>query len=144
MPQGRTVGPATSIRADALARIIPAGQAAGDGQQSRRNAQYCLGFCYVQGQGVAQDYTEGLKWSERAANQGYAASQSILGTLYAKGQGVRANHVLAYKWWSLAAAAKYPGAAKDLATLTAKMPAENVAKAQKMVREWKPKLEIDD
>jgi TPR repeat protein len=33
-------------------------------------AQYYLGSCYHNGQGVQQDYVEGVKWYRKAAEQG--------------------------------------------------------------------------
>ena len=51
-------------------------------------AQLNLGFSYLVGQGVKQDYAEALKWYRKAAEQGYPAAQFNLGVMYYKGQGV--------------------------------------------------------
>ncbi len=42
-------------------------------------AQSNLGFMYRQGQGVAQDFKEAVKWFQKAADQGDANGQKILG-----------------------------------------------------------------
>ena len=39
-------------------------------EQNFADAQYDLGFCYANGQGVAKDYVEGYKWMLLAAAQG--------------------------------------------------------------------------
>ena len=43
---------------------------------------YELGEMYCFGQGVTQDYTEAVKWSRLAAEQGDAAARHNLGTMY--------------------------------------------------------------
>ena len=72
--------------------------------QGEAEAQSALGFKYVTGEGVPQDYTEALKWYRLAAAQGDALAQYHLGLMYAKGYGVPQNHIEAHKWFNLAAA----------------------------------------
>ena len=43
---------------------------------------------HTQGQGLPQDFKEGVKWYRLAAEQGNAAAQSNLGVMYARGKGV--------------------------------------------------------
>ncbi|MEQ1610904.1 MAG: hypothetical protein ABL956_18355, partial [Hyphomonadaceae bacterium] len=59
---------------------------------------------YDNGQGLAKNDAEAVRWYRLAADQGYAMAQSNLGVMYANGRGVPENDVEAYKWWSLAAA----------------------------------------
>jgi TPR repeat protein len=66
-------------------------------------AQCNLGYRYEKGNGVAQDYTEALKWYRRAAKQGQASAQCNLGQLYYRGNGVRTNLAEALKWFLKAA-----------------------------------------
>ena len=40
---------------------------------------------YEQGQGVAHDYAEAVKWYRKEADQGYAQAQYNLGGMYALG-----------------------------------------------------------
>ena len=72
--------------------------------QGEASAQSALGFKYVTGEGVPQDYTEALKWYRLAAAQGIAIAQSSLGFMYYEGRGVPQDYVQAHKWFNLAAA----------------------------------------
>ncbi len=44
-------------------------------------AEYRVGRCYLEGTGVPPSLTEGARWLERAANQGYVEAQAQLATL---------------------------------------------------------------
>ena len=72
-------------------------------QQGNFPAQAKLGTMYATGQGVAQDYTEAVKWFRKAAEQGESISQNNLGAMYATGQGVPQNHEEAVNWFRKAA-----------------------------------------
>ena len=39
-------------------------------EQGLAGAQYCLGACYNNGEGVEQDFEEAAKWFRKAAEQG--------------------------------------------------------------------------
>jgi TPR repeat protein len=43
---------------------------------------------YDEGKGVAQDFSEAVKWYRLAAAQGIAAAQSNLGLMFGRGKGV--------------------------------------------------------
>jgi TPR repeat protein len=104
-----------------------------------------LGVRYLLGEGVAKDATEGVKWMSKAAEQGNAEAQYNLGVCYAKGDGVAKDDVTAYMWTNLAAAsgaksAKSAKSAKELRELLEKkMTAEQIAEAQLLSRDWKPR-----
>lgn len=66
-------------------------------------AQYNLGVCYYNGQGVTQDFVQAVYWFQRAAEQGFAQAQNDLGVCYYNGQGVPQNTDLAAQWWFEAA-----------------------------------------
>ena len=66
-------------------------------------AQNDLGACYVNGEGIAKDAAEAVKWFRRSAEQNYAAAQYNLGWCYANGDGVAQGDVEAAKWMSKAA-----------------------------------------
>ena len=66
-------------------------------------AQYNLGVCYEQGDGIAQDFEQALYWYAKAAEQGYAKAQYNLGILYYNGCGTEADHVKAAKLFELSA-----------------------------------------
>ena len=65
-------------------------------------AQFNLGVCYDNGEGVAKDQVEAVRWYRKAADQGYAIAQSNLGNCYAKGKGVAKDQVEAYAFFNLA------------------------------------------
>src|SRR5579864_7416415 len=44
-------------------------------------AEFRMGRCYLEGAGVPPSRVEGVRWLERAANQGYVEAQSRLATL---------------------------------------------------------------
>ena len=72
-------------------------------EQGNADAQYNLGACYYNGQGVTKDYTEAVKWIRKAAEQGFAGAQYNLGNCYYKGNGVTQNYTEAVKWYRKAA-----------------------------------------
>ena len=94
---------------------------------------------YDQGEGVAQDYTEAMKWYRLAADQGNAAAQNNLGAMYINGEGVRRNYVQGYMWLSLAAKQGYKRAVLPQGQLEREMTPDELAEAQRLAREWTPK-----
>jgi len=103
------------------------------------DAQFNLGAMYTEGQGIPQDYGEAAKWYRLAAAQGDATAQYNLGYMNYKGQGVLQNSIEAYKWMTLAAAQGYARAVKWEETLAKKMTPAQLAEAQRLAMEWKPK-----
>jgi len=85
------------------------------------------------------DYDTALKELRPLAEQGHAEAQYNLGYMYYKGQGVPQNYIQAYMWASLAAAQGYELAAKGLEILEKEMTPDQIAEAQRLVREWKAK-----
>ena len=68
--------------------------------------------------------------------------------MYAQGRGAPQNYVQAYMWFHLAASRanavekeQREGAVKNRDLVAAKMTPEQIAEAQKLAREWKPKPE---
>ena len=66
--------------------------------QGHAKAQYNLGGCYYDGQGVVQNYKNAAFWYEKAANQGYADAQYNLGICYENGFGVKKDLQKAKFW----------------------------------------------
>jgi TPR repeat protein len=83
-------------------------------EQGDAEAQFDLGWCYDNGQGVAKDYAEAVKWYRKAAAQNYAPAQFNLGYCYANGQGVRKDKEEAVKWYRQAAEQNYTPAQSNL------------------------------
>ena len=65
---------------------------------------------YDNGQGVAKDQVEAVKWYRKAAEQGFAFAQFNLGLMYGNGQGVPKNQVEAIIWYRKAAGQGYADA----------------------------------
>jgi hypothetical protein len=107
--------------------------------QGLAEAQYNLGVIYHHGQGVPQDYGTAIEWFRKAADQGLANAQLSLGAMYAFGQGVSQDYVHAHMWFSLAAAQGVSDAINHRDIVAAKMTPDQIAEAQKLAREWKPK-----
>ena len=105
------------------------------------HAQLYVAMAFQDGLGVPQDYTEAVKWYREAADQGQANAQAYLGLLYERGQGVPQDYVQAHMWLNLAAShEKISGAVEDRDKLASKMTPAQIAEAQKLAREWNPKL----
>lgn len=104
------------------------------------NAQIYLASMYYRGDGVKQDYAEAAKWYRRGADKNDALAQLELGLLYSAGKGVPQDDSLAYMWLDLASRRYKGGKGKaEHDNITKRMPPEQLAKAQQMAREWKPK-----
>ena len=67
------------------------------------SAQFDLGVMYANGDGIAKDKTEAVKWYRKAADQGHPTAQSNLGVMYDKGNGVAKDEAEAAKWYRKAA-----------------------------------------
>jgi len=117
--------------------------------QGYADAQSNIGFMYDHGRGVPQDYARAVIWYRRAAEQGYATAQFNLGVMYKAGKGVPKDYVMAHLWFNLAAW-RFPESkgkdredAETLRDLVAsKMTPAQIAEAQRLAREWRPKKEV--
>ena len=81
----------------------PAEQYRNAAEQGDASAQYNLGNCYYNGNGVTQNYSEAIRWYRKAAKQEYAGAQCGLGNCYCNGNGVTQNYPEAIKWYRKAA-----------------------------------------
>lgn len=114
--------------------------------QGNAFAQTNLGFLYSSGRGVPQNLGEAARWYRLAADQGNAIAQSNLGSMYVSGEGVPQDYVQAYMWVAVAASRFPPSAKKDRNEavqhrdiVASHMTPEQLAEAQRLAREWKPK-----
>ena len=113
-------------------------------EQGEARAQTTLGFMYENGQGVPQDHVQAVFWYRKSAEQGEARAQNNLSFMYENGQGVPQDYVQAHMWLNLAASRETAPdhrstMVKARDALAAKMTREQIAKAQQLAREWKPK-----
>ena len=117
-------------------------------EQGDATAQRDLGFLYKDGHGVTQDYSEAARWFRKAAEQGDDTAQHYLGLAYEGGEGVPQDYVEAYMWLNLAAAGTLPPMVpfvqRDRDALLQKMSHEQIAQAQELTRNWKPKAGKDN
>ena len=72
--------------------------------QGDASAQFSLGLRYANGEGVAKDSAEAVKWYRKAAEQGNASAQGNLGAMYSNGEGVAKDSVEGLAWSNIAAA----------------------------------------
>jgi uncharacterized protein len=108
-------------------------------EQGDAAAQNNLGTLYFGGLGVPQDYALARLWYEKAAAQGHSDAQISLGLLYEKGQGVAQDYVQAHMWFNLAGANGDKRGVEFRDGLADRMTPAQIAEAQKLAREWKPK-----
>ncbi len=90
------------------------------------------------------DYATALEEWLSLAEQGNATAQYRLGFMYADGEGVAQDYVLSHMWFNLAAAhlpadVVQESAATQRSIIEPSMTPAQVAEAQRLAREWKPK-----
>jgi TPR repeat protein len=102
-------------------------------------AQQRVGLMYEGGLGVLEDYAVAAMWFRRAADQGLKTAQWDLGLMYETGSGVQQNYVQAHMWYNLSAAQGWGVAAVARNKLERAMTPAQIAEAQKLAREWKPR-----
>ncbi len=92
------------------------------------------------------DYATALRLWRPLAEQGHADAQYSLGVMYNQGRGVPQDYVQAHMWFNLAAARLLPGegfnaAIQERNLIAELMTSAQIAKAQKLLREWRPRGE---
>jgi TPR repeat protein len=65
-------------------------------------AQHGLGFMYMEGECVEQDYAQAIHWFKLASEQGLAGAQATLGNMYQEGLGVEPDLDEAKRWFAKA------------------------------------------
>jgi hypothetical protein len=98
------------------------------------------------GEGVLQDYEEGIKWFRLAAEQGDALAQASLALAYGQGHGVDYDLVVAYMWFNISTVSGLKADQKmtseqikqikdDRDIAANRMTSEQIKEAQKLSRE---------
>lgn len=108
-------------------------------QQGDAKAQVFVAYLYETGQGVNQNYVKAAEWYTRAAQQGNPVAQTQLGNMYRLGKGVPQNNVLAYMWLDLALRKGSTQAVKLKGSVAGKMTKEQIAEANKLLKNWNAK-----
>jgi len=118
--------------------------------QGNAGAQFNLAVLYERGLNVSEDHGEAARWYRKAADQGDPAAQLNLGTLYYHGRGVLQDYVESHKWLNLASARFLPGdsdkrarALKNRDLVARKMTPSQIADAQLLARDWKPRVDSE-
>jgi TPR repeat protein len=110
-------------------------------EQGHAGAQVNLGTLYLRGEGAPQSSQMALFWFTRAAAQEDALAFAKLGSMYAQGRGVLQDFIQAHMWYNLSAAHGEPRSADARDALAKQMTPAQIAEAQRLAREWKPREE---
>ncbi len=115
-----------------------------DAEQGDSDAQYNLALMYFLGEAISLDYKEAFRWFRASAMQGNSSAQGSLGAMYRKGLGLPQDHIQAHMWYSLAVADSELDQerrvwARNRDRIAEEMTSEQIAEAQRLAREWKPK-----
>ena len=113
-------------------------------EQGDADAQFNLGFMYLMGEAIPQDYKEAFRWYRASAVQGKSSAQGSLGAMFRVCLGLPKDFLLANMWYNLAVANSELDQerriwAKNRDATAKKMTSEQLAEAQRLAREWKPK-----
>jgi TPR repeat protein len=111
-------------------------------EQGHTGGQFSVASLYY----ARKEYGPAASWYRRAAEQGNALAQIRLARMYAEGPGLARDDVQAFKWFAVAMMRGSDSYARTNATkgrdaAAMKMTPAQVADAERLVREWKPKLE---
>ena len=103
------------------------------------DAEELIGVMYALGLGVAKDPERAFEWYLRASMKGHPGAQSGIGWYYELGIGMPApDLVRAYLWYALSTIGGDPDAVDSLEQLQNRMTAEEIARAQVLVNDYKP------
>ncbi|AKS45780.1 hypothetical protein SAMN05444287_0879 [Octadecabacter temperatus] len=102
------------------------------------DAEELIGVMYALGLGVEQDDERAFEWYLRSSMKGHPGAQSGIGWYYELGRGIEApDLVRAYLWYALSAIGGDVDAPDSLEELTPRMTAEQIARAQVLVDDYK-------
>ena len=92
----------------------------------------------------SEDYATALAKLTKAAEAGNVDAQGRLASMYAVGHSVPQDFVQAYKWFNIAASTATDKEERDRSVsnrdlVSGKMTPNQIAEAQRLAREWKPK-----
>ena len=105
-------------------------------------AQFNLGNCYADGEGVAKDQVQAVSWYRKAAKQGNANAQFNLGVCYHYGEGVAKDQVEAYAYYNLVGI-KYDQARKALAIFEKRMSHDFLLRGQQRTKQLQKEIESE-
>lgn len=101
-------------------------------------AEELIGVMFALGLGVERDYERAFDWYLRASMKGHAGAQSGIGWYYEVGRGLPApDMVRAYLWYALSAIGGDPDALDSLEQITPRLTAQERARAEVLVNDYK-------
>jgi TPR repeat protein len=102
------------------------------------DAEELIGVMYALGLGVERDDERAFEWYLRASMKGHPGAQSGIGWYYELGRGMPApDLVRAYLWYALSAIGGDIDAPDSLEKLTPRMSAEQRARAEVLVDDYR-------
>ena len=104
-------------------------------------AQFNLGRCYAQGEGVEKDLARAFSWCRKAAEQGHTEAQLTLARCYADGDGVVKDEAEAYAWFTLAAPTS-DQAGKERGRLEKKLTPARLDAARRRAKELQQRVKV--
>lgn len=110
-------------------------------QRDHPDAMYRLCILSDRGLGLPQDYQEAWRWCRLAADSGQARAMLIVGGFFERGRGVLKDPIQAYHWYNLAAAHGLKEGTARRDRLASAMTVTQIAYAQDLTRNWKPKIQ---
>ena len=103
------------------------------------DAEELIGVMYALGLGVEKDPERAFEWYLRSSMKGHPGAQSGLGWYYELGLGLPApDLVRAYLWYALSTIGGDPDAAISVEEVVKKMTAEEIARAQALIDDYRP------
>ncbi|WP_375254344.1 tetratricopeptide repeat protein [Yoonia sp.] len=101
-------------------------------------AEELIGVMYALGLGVDRDDERAFDWYLRASLKGHPGAQSGLGWYYEVGRGIPApDLVRAYLWYALSAIGGDPDALDSLELITPRLTADERARAEVLIDDYK-------
>lgn len=91
-----------------------------------------------------KDYPRALEELQPLADQGDGNAQFLLGRMYEAGKGVTQDYIQAHVWFNLAAAQGDDRAIDARERIAKSMTPQQVARAQRIARRWKPKTGVKE
>lgn len=103
------------------------------------DAEELIGVMYALGLGIERDDERAFEWYLRASLKGHPGAQSGLGWYYEVGRGLPSpDLVRAYLWYALSAIGGDVDAPDSLEELTPRMTAEQRARAEVLIDDYRP------
>ena len=100
---------------------------------------YLYGTNLIEGRGVVQSFTEGIKYLTKAAELGSNVAQNSLGVIYAEGRVSPKNLAEAYKWFVIASANGYENAQSNKGNAEKQLTPNEVKSIQIKAKQWQDK-----